>query len=82
MARKIDVRRILEEKIKGTSNNVIASGWSISKHSIKDVVAKATELGILPDGPFPDATDDELYMLIFPDKRDSADIHEPVDCLV
>lgn len=79
MARKIDVRRILEEKIKGTSNNAIASGWGISKHSIKDVVAKATELGILPDGPLPDKTDDELYMLIFPDKRDSADIHEPVD---
>ena len=27
MARKIDVRRILEEKIKGASNNSIASNW-------------------------------------------------------
>ena len=79
MARKIDVRRILEEKIKGSSNNSIASNWGISKHSIKEAGEKATELGILPGGPIPDMTDDELYSLIFPDRRDSADIHEPVD---
>ena len=79
MARKIDVRRILEEKIKGSSNNSIASNWGISKHSIKEAVEKATELGILPGGPIPDMTDDEQYSLIFPDRRDSADIHQPVD---
>ena len=37
MARKIDVKRILEEKLKGTSHNCIASDWGISKHSVKDV---------------------------------------------
>lgn len=31
MARKIDVRRILEEKIKGTSTNGIATTWHLSK---------------------------------------------------
>ena len=79
MARKIDVKRILEEKLKGTSHNCIASDWGISKHSVKDVVARATELGILPDGPILDKTDEELYSLFFPDKRDSADTHAPVD---
>lgn len=39
----------------------------------------ATKLDILPDGPIPDMTDDELYSLIFPDKRDGEDIYEPVD---
>lgn len=38
MARKIDVRRILEEKLQGRSNNAISSGWHISKHSVGDVV--------------------------------------------
>ena len=46
MTRKIDERRILEEKIKGVSNNSIASNWGISKNSIKEVIEKATELGI------------------------------------
>lgn len=79
MTRKIDVRRILEEKMKGTSNNAIASAWKVSKHSIQDVVAMATKLDILPDGPIPDMTDDELYSLIFPDKREGEDLYEPVD---
>ena len=47
--------------------------------STKEEKQKATELVILPGGPLPDMAYDELYSLIFSDKRDSADIHEPVD---
>ena len=45
MARKIDVRRILEEKIKGPQT-IQSHPIGISKHSIKEVIEKATELGI------------------------------------
>ena len=45
MARKIDIRRILEEKIKGPQT-IQSHPIGISKHSIKEVIEKATELGI------------------------------------
>ena len=79
MPRRIDVRRILEEKLKKTSNNAIALNWGISKHSVQAVVEKATALGILPDGPVPDMEDDKLYKLFFSEKLDVDGIHEFVD---
>lgn len=79
MARKIDVRRILEEKLQGRSNNAISSGWHISKHSVGDVVLKAEEMGILPGGKIPDLDDESLYKLFFPDKQDMNDVYAEVD---
>ena len=46
MARKIDVRRILEEKIKGPQTIQSHPIGVFQKHSIKEVIEKATELGI------------------------------------
>ena len=60
MSRKIDVRRILDEKSKGLSNNEIARQWHISRHSVGHVVRKGVELGLLPDGPLPEMDDDSL----------------------
>ena len=79
MSRKIDVRRILDEKINGLSNNEIARQWRISKHSVGHVVRKGVELGILPEGSVPDADDNSLYKQFFPDKADMDEIHAPVN---
>lgn len=79
MSRKIDVRRILDEKIKGLSNNEIARQWRISRHSVGYVVRRGVELGLLPDGPSPEMDDESLYRLFFPDKVDMDEIHAPVD---
>lgn len=79
MSRKIDVRRILDEKIKGLSNNEIARQWHISKHSVGHVVRKGVELGLLPAGPLPEMDDDSLYKMFFPDNVDMEEIHAPVD---
>ena len=79
MARKINVRKILDELIKKASHNSIASSWHISKHSVSDVAAKGLEPGILPEGPVPDMDDDSLYKLFFPEKITAEEVHEPVD---
>ena len=79
MARKINVRKILEELIKKTSHNSIASSWHVSKHSVSAVAEKGIQLGILPGGPIPDIDDDDLYKLFFPEKISAEEIHEPVD---
>lgn len=65
MARKINVRKILEELIKKASHNSIASSWHVSKHSVSAVAEKGIQLGILPGGPIPDIDDDDLYKLFF-----------------
>ena len=61
MARKINVRKILDELIKKASHNSIASSWHISKHSVSDVAARGLELGILPEGPVPDM----VFVIVF-----------------
>lgn len=78
MSRKIDVRRILDEKIKGLSNNEIARQWRISRHSVGYVVRRGVELGLLPDGPSPEMEDESLFRLFFPGKVDMDEIHAPM----
>ncbi len=69
MARYIDVRAILEEKFKGTSNNSIACKVHCSKHSVKDVWTIAQEKGIVNKESIPEKSDRELYRLFFPDRN-------------
>ena len=68
MSRKINVRKILEAKLQGFSNNSIVTSCGVSKHSVQDVVTIANKLGILPGGTIPDLTDEELYRTFFPSK--------------
>ena len=68
MARKINVRKILDELIKKTSHNSIASSWHISKHSVSDVAARGLELGILPEGPVSE-NGRLLVQAVLPEKR-------------
>lgn len=66
MPKKINVRAILQGKLQGMSNNDIASAYHCSKHSVADVVIIATEKEILPLGPIPNLSEEELYQLFFP----------------
>lgn len=68
MSRKINVRKILEAKLQGFSNNNIATSCNVSKHSVQEVVTIANTLGILPGGTIPNLTDEELYKMFFPTK--------------
>jgi transposase len=79
MPKKIDVRIILEELFRGTSENGIASTYHCSKHSVQDVRRIAKEKKILPSGEIPDLTDEGLYKLFFPDTNTQEEIFQPVD---
>lgn len=68
MGSKINVRMILEAKFRGFTNNAIAFGNHMSKHSVQMVVGKGTAMGILPHGTILDVSDEELYRLFFPDR--------------
>jgi hypothetical protein len=79
MPKKINVRAILLGKLQGMSNNDIASTYHGSKHSVADVVIIATEKEILPLGPIPNLSEEELYQLFFPDRNTQEAVFEPVD---
>lgn len=59
MPKKINVRNILEAKLRSMSNNEIATAYHCSKHSVQDVVTIATGKGILPSGKIPELSDEE-----------------------
>lgn len=79
MPNKINVRGILEAKLRGMSNNDVASACHCSKHSVQDVVRIATESGILPSGKIPDMPEEDLYSIFFPEKNTQEEIFAPVD---
>ena len=79
MPKKINVRAILLGKLQGMSNNDIASAYHCSKHSVADVVIIATEKEILPLGPIPSLSEEELYQLFFSDRNTQEAVFEPVD---
>ena len=58
---KVNVRKILEAKLQGFSNNNIAATYGTSKHSVQDVVAIAEKKGILPGGTIPNLKNEALY---------------------
>ena len=74
MSIKNTVRKILEAKLQGFSNNNIAATYGTSKHSVQDVVAIAEKKGILPGGTIPNLTDEELYRT-FPRKTNESSMN-------
>ena len=74
MATRIKVKRILELLEKDLSANEIAKTYSISKHSIQAVRARASELGISYEKAR-EQSDEELYQLFFPDRMSSQNIY-------
>ena len=74
MATRINVKRILELLEKDLSANEIAKTYSISKHSIHAVRARASELGI-SYGNAKEQSEEELYELFFPDRVCSQNIY-------
>lgn len=79
MAKRIDVRAILEGYFSGLSFNNIASTRHVSKHSVKDVVLLANLKDYTSMECIAGMSDDELYRDFFPDKASSSTVLEEVD---
>ena len=78
MARKIEVKLILQLHHEGMSQNAIASTRHMSKTSVSDVLQKAKEMDI--DYPqVSSRSDEDVYRLFYPDKFQSTIIYEPID---
>lgn len=78
MARKIDVKRILELRSTGMSQNAIAVSRHTSKHSIGEVFHIADANGIGFDA-VADKTPGEVYQMFFPDRHAEETMYEPPD---
>lgn len=78
MARKINVKLILELRYSGYSMNEIAMNNHISKHSVCTVCKLADSLGLGKE-KIADKDEEFLYLLLFPDKKTSQQFYEPVD---
>lgn len=78
MARKINVKRILELKAAGMSQNTIAASRHVSKHSVGDVFHIADENGITYDS-VADLTPEEVYRIFFPDRHSVEELYEQPD---
>lgn len=76
---KIKVREILECKFAGLSWNQMKRTLHVSKDSVSAVCSAAERLGIRNLEQIPETSDDELYELFFPDKRDAQDVFEKPD---
>ena len=68
MAKRIDVRSILEGYFNGLSFNNIARTRHASKHSVQEVVMLANLKDYTSMECIADMSDDELYSDFFPDK--------------
>ena len=78
MAKKINVKLILELRNAGMSRNGIASTRHMSRHSVSDVFHLADESGITyNDVRFLD--EKEVYRMFFPDKYVIDDLYEDPD---
>lgn len=78
MARKIDVKRILELRAAGMSQNTIAASRHASKHSIGDVFRIADEKGITYDSVV-NLSPGEVYQMFFPDRHSVETLYERPD---
>ena len=79
MAKRIDVRSILEGYFNGLSFNNIARTRHASKHSVQEVVMLANLKDYTSMECIADMSDDELYSDFFPDKTSSSTVLEEVD---
>lgn len=78
MARKIDVKRILELRAAGMSQNTIAASRHASKHSVGDVFRIADEKGITYDSVAA-LSPGEVYQMFFPDRHSVETLYEHPD---
>ena len=78
MAKKINVKLILELKASGLSRNQIATTRHMSKHSVSDVINIAREKAITYES-VKHLSDDEVYRMIFPDKFAIETLYEEPD---
>lgn len=67
---KIRVKLILELKEKGLSRSDIASSLHISRRSVNEVFKRAQELA-LKYSDIENKSDDDVYRIIFPNKKNS-----------
>ena len=65
MAKKIQVKQILELGVAGLSQNNIAKNRHMSKSSVNDVFQIAQELNISYENVYPE----KVYNLLYPDKH-------------
>ena len=79
MAKRIDVRSILEGYFNGLSFNNIARTRHASKHSVQEVVMLANLKDYTSMECIADMSYDELYSDFFPDKTSSSTVLEEVD---
>lgn len=78
MARKIDVKQILELRAAGMSQNTIAASRHASKHSVGDVFRIADEKGITYDS-IAALSPGEVYRMFFPDRHSVETLYERPD---
>ena len=78
MARKINVKLVLELHASGLSRNTIASSRHMSRHSVSDVLQIADEKGITYDS-VRSLPEEDVYRLFYPDKHIQEVMYETVD---
>lgn len=78
MAKRIDVKLVLQLHSEGMSQNAIASSRHMSKTSVSDVLQIAREKG-LEYSVIADRSDEDVYRLFYPDKYQSTVVYESVD---
>lgn len=74
MSKKIDVRSILKKHQLGLSENKIAKACHVSKHSIKSVLDRCSDLEFDLEKT-DEYSDDDLYRMFFPDKYESENFY-------
>jgi transposase len=78
MARRINVKLILELREAGMSRNMIAATRHISKLSVSDVIHKADGMPV-SYRDVKDKSDDEVYGMFYPDKHRFEKLYEDPD---
>ena len=81
MARKINVKLILELREGNMSRNMIAETRHISRHSVSDVFAIADEKGI-KYADVRNLDDNAVYQMFYPDKHVVEKMFKELDELI
>jgi len=78
MSQKIKAKKILELRAQGLAMQGIADTIHASKHSVCEVCRRADSHKITFD-KIKDSSEDEVYVLLFPEKQASNNLFAPVD---